>query len=134
MLSPGAGGVVSAVLGVFTVLVVDGADACVVAGAAAWPLGSATACANTEGLAHKSAIIAMDVTSRALRGKLSRSNVTVDVLIMRSHPLLEKDTAGVRAVYLNVTDGACLILIGLVMEGRSAWRREVHRCGMTLQA
>jgi hypothetical protein len=47
---------------------------------------------------------------------------------------LEEETAGVRAVDLDVTIRAGLVLIGLVMEGRRARCGEVHRCGMALQA
>ena len=47
---------------------------------------------------------------------------------------LEEETAGVRAVNLDVTIRAGLILIGLVMEGRCARCGEVQRCGMALQA
>jgi len=70
---------------------------------------------------------------RALRKQLDNGNVT-DVLIMRSHPLLEKNAAGIGAMNLRMADRAGLILIGLVMERGSARRGEVHRSGMALQA
>ena len=63
---------------------------------------------------------------RALRKQLDNGNVT-DVLIMRSHPLLEKNAAGIGAMNLRMADCAGDILQSLIVS-RSDGRDSVREC------
>jgi hypothetical protein len=52
---------------------------------------------------------------------------------MRGHPSFKENTAGVGAMYLDMTSGAGLVLICLVMEGGRARSSEIHRGRVALQ-
>ena len=70
--------------------------------------------------------MAMAKISRAPRRGFSRTGINENALIILGHALLEENTAGVGSMYLHVADGACLVLIGLVMERRGPRRGKVH--------
>ena len=72
--------------------------------------------------------------SRAPRLRFGKSEIDENALIIRGHALLEENTAGVRAMYLHVADGASLVLIRLVMKRWRARRREIHGRRVALQA